>query len=250
MPTRMSGLLANPAIVVVALVALTGCSGASSATTPTETATPTQSPTTSPTPSASTASPSPSESPVPEQTANPDTEEMKLLDEVVKRSIEIAIAGGIKEVGVLPSAELTVTRIWHPDVETNLIDFDDQPLRGVEIFTDSVGARDFNPSTNFDTDPDFWALGGLRIDISRNLVSAVSSPFPNQFDVELTYINPNGTVKKQELKILHEDGLLLEITALKASTVWIETDMTVTYTYNLGDEDLAILLNGLRILGD
>lgn len=247
MRTRASALIATPALFALTLAALSGCSGASSATTPTETATPTQSPTASPTPS-ETASPSPSETPIPEQTANPDTEEMRLLAEVVKRSIEAAIAGGLKEVSAQESIDLTVTRIWHPQVSTSLLDFDDQPLRGIEVYTDALGANDYTPSTNFDTDPDFWALGGFEIDISRKLVSAVSSPFPNQFDVELTYITKNGTVKKQELKVLHEDGFIVEIRATKAQTVWIETGMVVTYTYNLPDEDMAQLMNALRIL--
>ena len=175
---------------------------------------------------------------------------MRLLAEVVSRSIEAAISGGLKEVSELASADLTVTRIWHPEVDTDVLDFDDQPLRGIEVYTDSLGANDYTPATNFDTDPDFWALGGFQIDIQRNLVSAVSSPFPNQFDVELTYITPNGAVKKQELKVLHEDGFLVEITAIKAQTVWIETGMVVAYGYNLPDEDMAQLMNVLRILGE
>jgi hypothetical protein len=133
-------------------------------------------------------------------------------------------------------------------VDTDLLDFDDQPLRGVEVYTDSLGANDYAPATNFDTDPDFWALGGFQIDIARNLVSAVRSPFPNQFDVELTYITRNGAVKKQTLKVLHEDGFVIEISASKAQTVWIETGMAVSYTYNLPDEDMAQLMNVLRIL--
>ena len=171
-----------------------------------------------------------------------------MLAEVVSRSIEAAISGGLKEVSALPSGELTVTRIWHPEVDTDLVDFDDQPLRGIEVYTDALGANDYTPATNFDSDPDFWALGGFQIDISRNTVSAVAAPFPNQFDVELTYITPNGSAKIQELKVLHEDGFVTEITAIKAQAVWIETGMVVAYNYNLPDEDMAQLMNVLRIL--
>ena len=55
---------------------------------------------------------------------------------------------------------------------------------------------------------------------------------------------------RDRLKVLHEDGFLVEITAIKAQTVWIETGMVVAYGYNLPDEDMAQLMNVLRILGE